>query len=426
MMNFILIVLVVFLYLYLGFKVACWVEEYSWFKVILLAAAFLLAFGMYKNNKLPEVLEPIAEKVFFWADNEADVVEKTEKTEEVKTVKPFKKTVSLVSRDGILGIRWKVIIAFAVLAICASLTFDIEWHIPALIAAVILLSSILYKNNLLPNFMEPFASRLFTWTYNLDVDEPYRPKYNRGTCYELSGTPCLLCIYVDDDESSWTPEEIEKFDENVVFPGAEFVILQAAEWGIDLRMGVSRYTIGGDRSDVRKVRFNGRIPTVLDGEYTDRDDILEQFAKQMGFKSTKKFYEYTQNLSGSDQVVIMFLVNKDGRSHAGSDNTDDDGDDIESYVVYSSLNGKKTRSGTVAHELLHAFGAEDLYEEKSTGERAGRAAIAKEHYPNDIMFGGWNDNAVVGAYTAYAVGWTDVCPEECMAPEFWEGHWSRE
>ena len=356
------------------------IYDIEWYKVAILVIAILFVSGLYRDGKLPEKLEPVVEKVFFWVEKETNEIDKSENTEEATKVVSYKMKIALINKDGILGIRWKVIVAFAVLAICASLTFDIDWYIPVLMAALIILSSALYRNNMLPNFMEPVASRLFTWTHNMDVDEPYRPMYNRGTCYELSGTPCLLCIYVDDDESSWTPEEIEKFDENVVFPGAEFVILQAAEWGIDLRMGVSRYTIGGDRSDVRKVRFNGTIPTVLDGEYTDRDEILEQFAKQMGFKSTKKFYEYTQNLSGTDQVVIMFLVNKDGRSHAGPDYKDDDGDDIESYVVYSSLNGKKTRSGTVAHELLHAFGAEDLYEEKSTGERAGRAAIAKKHY----------------------------------------------
>lgn len=47
-------------------------------------------------------------------------------------------------------------------------------------------------------------------------------------------------------------------------------------------------------------------------------------------------------------------------------------------------------------------------------------------YPNDIMLGGWNDNAVVGDYTAYAVGWTNEVPEVCTSDEFWEGHWSRE
>ena len=68
MMNFIFIVLVVMLYLYLGFKVACWVEEYSWFKVLLLAAAILLAIGLYKNDKLPDFMEPFAEKAFFWVE----------------------------------------------------------------------------------------------------------------------------------------------------------------------------------------------------------------------------------------------------------------------------------------------------------------------------------------------------------------------
>ena len=122
------------------------------------------------------------------------------------------------------------------------------------------------------------------------------------------------------------------------------------------------------------------------------------------------------------QVAILLLVNKDGRSHAGIDFSDDNGDDVECTTIFSSLMGHKTAS--VNHELLHLFGAEDLYEEKSTGENAARAAIAKIHYPNDIMLAGSNKS--IGAYTAYAVGWTDEAPEVCTAPEFWEGHWSSE
>ena len=86
------------------------------------------------------------------------------------------------------------------------------------------------------------------------------------------------------------------------------------------------------------------------------------------------------------QVAILLLVNKDGRSHAGIDFSDDNGDDVECTTIFSSLMGHKTAS--VNHELLHLFGAEDLYEEKSTGENAARAAIAKIHYPNDIMLAG--------------------------------------
>ena len=405
------------------------IYDIEWYKIAIVVIAILFVSGLYRDGKLPEKLEPIADKLFFWVDNDANAVDKSEKTEEATKVVSYKKKITLINKDGILGIRWKVIITFAVLAFIASRTLDLEWYIPACIAAVIVLSSALYRNNLLPNFVEPLASRLFTWTYNLDIDEPYRPAYNRGTCYDLSGSVTVLCLHVNDDESSWTAEDVKKFDENVIFPGIEFVNEQAALWGVDLNMTPGRYGKSGgeDDGEVATVHYDGIIPTLLDGGHTDRDGIIDNMAKMLGFSSTEKFYEYTQRITGTDQVVIMVLVNKDGRSHAGVDTIDDDGNQIESYVVYTSLNGNKTRSGTVAHELLHAFGAEDLYEEGSTGERATRAAIAKKYWPNDIMLiGGWRGTEIVDAYTAYAVGWTDKVPEVCTSEEFWEGHWSRE
>ena len=407
------------------------VYDIDWWKVALVVIAILFVSGLYREGKLPEKLEPIAEKVFFWVDKESNEAEETKETSitnetEKTTKKVINFIVSLLTKR-IFGVRLWTILLIIDIARWLHTALGVDLGKAVLIGTVFLFGAFLYSNDKLPEVVEPLAGRIYRNENNIDREDIYRPLYNKGTCYELSGTPCVLCIYLGDAESSWTPEEVKKFDEDVIIPGIQYLNEQAALWDVDLDMGLIRYAKeGSGGSDVFVVRYPGVIPTVLDGEQTDREEILKLTAKQMGFSSTKKFYNFAQKISGTDQVVIMLLVNKDGRSHAGPDIKDDDGNDIESYVVYSSLNGHRTRYGTLAHELLHAFGADDLYEETSTGERADRAAIAKQYYPNDIMLSDWNDNAVVGAYTAYAVGWTDVCPEECMAPEFWEGDWSRE
>ena len=70
----------------------------------------------------------------------------------------------------------------------------------------------------------------------------------------------------------------------------------------------------------------------------------------------------------------------------------------------------------ISHEVLHLFGAEDLYKEQTDGSRAGRAKIAKKYFPKDIMFTTQKkiSSNKVDAFTAYAIGWSNALPEVCL------------
>lgn len=327
---------------------------------------------------------------------------------------------------------WVIAVAVAIVAVI-SFIYDIDWWKIALVVIAVLFVSGLYRDGKLPENLEPIAEKVFFWVdkefadtnksksiKNIDKDNIFRPAYDVGTCRELSGTPFVLSIYVDDDESSWTAKNAETFQNNAVLPDLAFLNEQATKWGGNLSLRSAMYVT--DSSNNIVVRYDGTILTGKDGEYTPGREILNQVASSLGFSTSEEFYRYMQEFSGEEQVAILLLVNKDGRSYSTIDFFEDASEEIECAVVFSSLNGRETAS--VNHEFLHLFGAEDLYQEESTGGNAGRAVIAKKYYPDDIMLVG--SSKTIGAYTAYAVGWTDEVPEECTAPEFWEGHWSRE
>jgi len=101
----------------------------------------------------------------------------------------------------------------------------------------------------------------------------------------------------------------------------------------------------------------------------------------------------------------------------------------ETVVLFSDLTGRASGSwrsiqdgdSTVAHEILHLFGAEDYYAEG--GEREGRENLALSGgSAQDIMLVMSRDLDVlrVTAPTAYCVGWTDQCPSVMTDPD-----WSR-
>ena len=67
------------------------------------------------------------------------------------------------------------------------------------------------------------------------------------------------------------------------------------------------------------------------------------------------------------------------------------------------------RASTVAHEILHLFGAEDYYIDDE------RRALAERHFLDDIMLMDTHrlSGLSVAEATAYSVGWTDQIPEVC-------------
>lgn len=253
----------------------------------------------------------------------------------------------------------------------------------------------------------------------MEEGDLYRPHYDKGMCRDLSGTPYVLSIYIDDDESSWTLEQADKFQNNVVLPGLSIVNEQAAQWGVPLNLSSGMYIT--DDSKGISIRYRGTIPNMLGKDPRSPDDILDQVALSMGYASKSEMHRALQEHTGEEQIIYILMVNKKGREHARWDGDKDPGDGFEYCIVYSSWNGA-TKPDAVAHEVLHLFGAEDLYKEKydNVGYHAARAAIAKKHWPKDIML---SNGSVIGEYTAYAVGWTNVCPDACIAPEFWEDDW---
>ena len=92
---------------------------------------------------------------------------------------------------------------------------------------------------------------------------------------------------------------------------------------------------------------------------------------------------YDYNIYSSERAVMYYSTDTD-------------------YTYYSV-------AGTYAHELLHLFGADDLYDNFISPD----AAEALEHfYPNAIMSVVGNDMEMFGIcpYTAYLIGW-DSIPE---------------
>ena len=131
--------------------------------------------------------------------------------------------------------------------------------------------------------------------------------------------------------------------------------------------------------------------------------------------------ESVVNQYEADNISFLFHINKTGRSYAMVQNEGFDSFyDNEIGVLYSSVtdtnsNIVETGEFTYAHEILHLFGAIDLYYPYNPEDE--RIALAEEYFPDDIMLRYFYeiDQAEIGEVAAYLIGWSRYLETEYCA-----------
>lgn len=242
--------------------------------------------------------------------------------------------------------------------------------------------------------------------------------YDIGNCRKLSGDAYTLVIFLDDDVSSWDEEARNTFYNKRFFPSIDYLTEQAELRDVDLTLQSGQYTTKSDLES--PPRYRGVVQPTVDKAINNLD-IFAQTAQTMGFPNKEVMHAFLQNSTGVQQIAYILVLNKSGRAYAVSDTTYDDKDSIEFVVAFSSNeNGEKNIGSSILHELLHLFGAADLYD--PSGDYPERLKLCKKLYPNDIMMkNAYNpDSLDIGRLTECLIGWSDYFPPECDCPEWWE------
>lgn len=239
---------------------------------------------------------------------------------------------------------------------------------------------------------------------------------NVGACRNLTQDASVLLVFVDDSEGTWTREEINWFINDLVDPALEYIEYYAGQYGFGISLNSCAYA---DESGKTKVlQYEGTLFEGADGLGTIAIMDLSRLAiESYGFSTNADMLEDARAYAGTEQVAVLFCLDKPGRSYASAMSYDSDV--MESAVLYTSFKNAETRASAVAHELMHLFGAEDMYAEGD--KRVNRAALAEILHPNELFYGEqWNlyDN-IVGPYTAYMVGWLEELPPEYDCADWW-------
>lgn len=242
--------------------------------------------------------------------------------------------------------------------------------------------------------------------------------YDIGNCRKLTGSVYTLVIFLDDDVSSWNDESRNTFYNKRFFPSVDYLTRQAELRDVELDLQSGQYSTKRDQQN--PPRYDGVVQPTVD-KVIDNLDILSQTAETLGFPNIEVMHSFLQYNLGVEQIAYILVLNKSGRAYAVSDTTYNDIDSVEFVVAFSSNeNGQKNVGSSILHELLHLFGATDLYD--PSGDYPERKKLCKKLYPNDIMMKSATDpeSLTIGRLTECLIGWSDYFPPECDCPEWWE------
>lgn len=197
-----------------------------------------------------------------------------------------------------------------------------------------------------------------------------------GACSELKGRVLVYYVYVDEPGRIWSQQEMDSIFETHVKMDV-FVTFKARQNGVSLDFSYNSSKLACDEVITQE---NFKMLPAL-------------FTAMVRLPSLSDFIAYMKQVAHVDQVAIVFELHKGARSFAFSSKEENRSDGFPEYVIMYDEDDVLV----LTHELLHLFGAADLY----MPERI--AVLSRKLYPNSIMLSSQNDE--IDDLTSYMIGW---------------------
>ena len=218
---------------------------------------------------------------------------------------------------------------------------------------------------------------------------------NSGSCKMLMGSCLVINLFANDSNSHWTADGIKDCTE-MVNEGLSFLLDSAASYGVE--------ELSFDTVEVLLDVGTDAVDYTVGAYYGENAFIGTEYS------GIKQFTEVHTAGKQYDNVCVLFHFNKHGRSYfvqCDGDYSAESSDYYEFGVLFfsdSSQGEYFSCPAVYAHELLHAFGAKDLY--AGTVTETGDM-LAEVLFPSDIMRYEPVDiqKSYIGPLTAKLIGW---------------------
>ena len=224
---------------------------------------------------------------------------------------------------------------------------------------------------------------------------------NIGSASILDGRVRLAVVFVSDENSNWSLKE-QRVQMRRLKRGEDWITTQA----FTNKISPPRY-IHRVYGRWRNIKLN-ELPAGT-GSGNENVEMVHLISGKLGFDSPQQWHEQFSD----DQFVVILFLKRDGVSYAIPQETGlDSRYNIEGIVLYDNFEPDIPNCATcMAHELLHVFGAWDMYESfQITKEQMD---LASQIYPNSIMLRtSYNpEELTMDPVTCWRIGWCSK-PEE--------------
>lgn len=246
-----------------------------------------------------------------------------------------------------------------------------------------------------------------------------------GSVGLLEEPTVLVSVYLNDAAtgSIWTREARAEAQQSVAM-AVDWITQQAALYGVQAQLS---YDDGSDNSPLSYTySLHSRLRGGVNSE--ESNDFLDEMDMLCATLDTTDL----QNRYGTDHIGFLLFLPVDGTSFTMAHYAEDGANFTYEYCCIYRYDAYATQAepespATFAHEILHLFGAPDLYEGSSDPYVDGElTAYVEQTYPDDIMLSTYAEDGsnvytsidkVISPLTAYCIGLADSCPELALFPQ---------
>lgn len=232
-----------------------------------------------------------------------------------------------------------------------------------------------------------------------------------GSAKYLDGSTVLVSLFIEDSSSSWSDDKKEIVMSKMDLAN-DFLVSEGNSYGKSVNLIYDIY----EHPDLSyMVSYSGTIDDSNRASYQLLEFITRYIDNEIPTQEILASYNV-------DSIAYMCFLDKSGVSftfpyYEG----DSDLYYYETCYMFLKCDGDYEPPAVYAHEILHLFGARDLY---STNQSDGITKEFVQHieqdYPNEIMLTTYDENwnnvqdhvsNEITDITAYYIGWLEEIPE---------------
>ena len=236
---------------------------------------------------------------------------------------------------------------------------------------------------------------------------PNATRYNAayGSAKALNGKVKVIDIFVSDDKKGWSDEDKKMALAKQEY-GHRWVQKQALQYNPESNLEFNVSVIGEEHDIKVKEIYASRTPGGI--------NLIPWILPAIGYTSARRFYDSIMAADSSDNAFVTIFAKKRGRAFSQPlwylvDKRSERF--LEANIVYTEGYGDDILNvGTIVHEMLHLFGAWDIYSDKTSGQTYEVQKNAIAVFGSSIMI---NNNKPItelniDKMTAWTVGLTNT------------------